>query len=215
MFAKASVRKKPTVACIGYVSDIGEAKPTRVNEYGFNYIMIPIQLAGYGASLPIKVNFMFRPEWLQPGFDPESLHELEHGSTLYSQYSRHINQAGGGISTLFGLVGADDEKFNQLAEALQEVAPEAESDPEIVANVLREKLVDEELGKLVGYVLSQQKEKSVDPETGKVTYLLTPYYQVDSFFVPDEKGRARQIRRAEKTTDGSFRVYFAEEDVPF
>jgi hypothetical protein len=215
-FDELEARELPTLACIGRVTKIEEPKATKVNEHGINYLMIPIHIEGYGASRGTKVNFMFRPEWLKEGFRSRDLAKVEGGKGLLAVYGNNISQKGK-VSTLKGLVGSVDEEFDALADTLLTLSPGEEVPTgEQVASALQKVLIDEEKGQRIGYVLRQQREKTedVDPDTGKPIYVLTPYYEVNEFYTPNEKGRKRQYNRAERTPD-TFKVQFTEDDVPF
>lgn len=213
-FAEASAREMPTLSCIGKVVSVSEPKETQKNDKGINYIQYDIALEGYGASRNMVVRMRVRPEWFTPGFKPGSFKEIDGGTGLEFFYGKNIAQKGS-ISTLQGLVGArnaQEEGFALFAAALFAT----EGDPVKLGEALSNYLIEEGNGSLVGYVLKQQQEKAgVDEETGKNVYTKTQFYEVGNWFVPDEKGRKSQYTRAEKSEDGSFRVSFTEDDVPF
>lgn len=211
LFGAAAARVLPTLACIGKVVSVGPPTLTKPNaETGIQYVMYNIGIQGYGASRNSKINFMIRPEWLVPGFDPSSFDSIEGGKGLEFMYGRHIARRGD-TSTLQGLVGGDNDTFAAFCEKLAA----ANGDPAGIGTALSEFLIEEGNGSLFGYVLRQQQEKAgVDEETGKNTYVGTQYYEVSSFFTPNEKGRKRQYDKASATSNGSFKVQFTEDDVP-
>jgi len=213
-FAKAEAKALPKLGCIGRVLAVGEARATKSGAYE----MIPIEIEGYGASRSIKVFFMFRPDWLTPGFDPESLQDFEGGSGLLWNYERNVSQKGS-VSLLQGLAGGTEEGLDKVAEAIFALPVNETTggpDSDAVADVLSRILVDEGQGNLVGYVLRQQQEKiGTDPETNKGIYQRTQFYEVANWFTPNEKGRERIRRSAARATKGSFFVQFTDEDVPY
>lgn len=213
-FREAEAKPMPTLACIGRVSKIGEPKDTKVNEHGFNYVLIPIEIEGYGASRNTKVNFMFRPEWIDENFNPKTLGELEGGKGLLAVYSSNIAQRGR-VSVLKGVAGGDSDAFDAIATAL--MGADLTANPgEAVAAVLEDYLIGQELGKVVGYTLRQQSEKTDETdENGRAIYVKTQYYEVGEFFAPTERNRERQYKRAKTAEEGKFKVLFTEDDVPF
>lgn len=212
-FASASAKKKPTLACIGRVAKVGEPKTTQSGVYK----QIEIAIEGFGASRPIKTRFMFRSDWFKPDFNPETLLDFEGGKGLYFNYGKNIDQKGS-VSTLKGLVGCDADAFDYLAGEIQKLPGiETEDGPkaEDVADVLRRVLLDEEKGARFGYILGQQSSRSGEDAEGNAIYTLEPYYEIKEFGDGGEKWRERQYKRAKKTTNGSFKVQFTEDDVPF
>lgn len=212
-FKEGSAKKLPTLACIGRVQEVGEPKATESGKY----FIIPVKIEGYGASRSTRANFMFRKNWFTNGFDPESLLEYEGGNGYYFVYGKNIAQKGS-VSLLKGLVGDDDDKFDTLATALQSLpGSETEEGPSAtdIAETLRTYLVDEGNGENLGYILRQQRTKAGEDSEGKAKYTLEPYYEISEFGSGDEKWRDRQYKRAERTTNGGFKVGFTEEDAPF
>lgn len=211
-FKDTSARKMPTLACLGRVQEVEEAAASKSG----NYIMVPIKIEGYGASRSTRTQFMYRADWLDPNFNPESLLQFEGGNGLYFVYGKNINQKGQ-ISTLKGVVGAKEEPFEALSSQLQAlpgVGTEDGPKPEDVAATLRTFLVDEGNGEF-GYILRQQRTKAGEDAEGKPVYTFEPYYEIAEFGSGDEKWREKQYKRAERTPNGSFRVCFTEEDAPF
>lgn len=210
LFGAAAARVLPTLACIGKVVSVGAPTLTKPNpETGIQYVMYNIGIQGFGASRNSKVNFMIRPEWLVPGFDPGSFESIDGGKGLEFMYGRHIARRGD-VSTLQGLVGCDDTTFAAFCEKLAT----ANGDPAAIGVALSDFLIEEGNGALVGYILRQQQEKAgVDEETGKNLYVGTQYYEVNSYFTPNEKGRKRQYDKAKTGTGSAFKVQFTEDDV--
>ena len=211
-FAKTSAQKKPSLACIGRVIDVGEAAATKSGDY----YLVPIEIEGYGAARSTKTNFMFRGDWFGSKFNPESLLKIDGGSSLYFVFGKNIDQ-NGSTSVLRGIAGKS-ENFDKLAGELQALpgVEDGEIDPVQVSDTLRRVLVDEGLGNLVGYVLSQKKEDTGEvDENGNRIKILTPYYEIKEFAEPTQKWRDRQKKRAAANTDNSFRVTFTEDDIPY
>jgi hypothetical protein len=210
IFGAAAAREMPTLACIGRVVGIDAPKETKgENEFGIKYHMYNIHLEGYGAGRKAKINFMIRPEWLIPGFNPATFESVEGGKGMEFMYGKHVSRRND-ISTLQGLVGCNDEAFNVFCQALAS----AEGDPQGIYAVLQDILVEQGYGALVGYVLKQGREKGGFDEDGKQLYLPTAFYEINNFFNPNEKGRASQYKRAEGSTGGKFKVQFTEDDIP-
>lgn len=214
-FSSTEAKKLAKLTCIGRVQSVGECKVSNSGKY----LTIPIEIEGYGASRSIRVWFTFQPEWLTNGFKTESFREYgDEGKKMEKVFASNIQQDGA-ISLLQGLTGGTKEGLEKLAAVIQalpineEVGGPTGSD---VADALREYLVDEENGALVGYVLSQQRNfVGVDPDTNKGIYKNTPYYEVNTYFVPDEKGRKRQVAAAARAAKGTHYVQFSEDDCPF
>ena len=214
-FQEAEARDLPTLACIGRVTKVNEPKFTKVNENGINYIMIPVEVEGFGASRNTRVNFMFRPEWLDEKFSPRTLKDVEGGKGLLAVYGNNISQKGK-ISTLAGLAGTNKEAFATLSDALINLDQASETIAQDVADTLKKVLIDDGVGANIGYILTQQTEKTDEvDERGKPVYVKTQYYQVGEFFEPTQANRDKQYKRAERQTDGSFKVMFTEDDCPF
>ena len=218
-FAKAEAKKLPGLGCIGRVQSVGEAKESKPKGEATsgNYMVVPIEIEGYGASRSIRVHFLYRPEWFAEGFDSNTLLELDGGTGFEFVYGTNFGRDGQ-IGLLQGLTGGTEAGLDALAARIQALPLDADTggpSPEDVAATLEDVLVNEEAGKLVGYVLKQQQTKTgVNPDTGKMTYANTPFYEVDQWFVPNDKGRARVQKRAAKASKGTFFVQFTDEDVP-
>lgn len=114
-FDAAAVAKKPTLACIGCVEEVGESKTTKDGE-GL-YDMIRIRLRGVQGSRGTVANFLFRPDWFNPSFkaddllqytdiDPEDGKPI--GSKMLSVYRSNINAKGSSLSKLKGLCGSEE-----------------------------------------------------------------------------------------------------------
>jgi len=213
-FAAAPAKDLPRLGCIGRVTHVEEAKESKSG----NYMVVRIDVEGYGASRSFRNYFLYRPEWLTPTFKPADLKEIEGGDSMLRVYENNISQKGS-ISLLQGLAGGTKEGLDAVATAI--FALPADSDtggpsPEDVTEALRRVLLEEGHGNLIGYVLQQQAEKvGTDPETGKGIYANTPYYEVANWFVPNDKGRERVNKSAARATKGTFFVQFTEDDIPF
>lgn len=94
-FSAAKVRKRPGLACVGYISDVGELKDTEKGVYQY----VSITVKGHNGSPGNKKNVFFRPDWFTPGFDAESLNEITEldpedgkplGPKMYGMYRQYI-----------------------------------------------------------------------------------------------------------------------------
>lgn len=197
-FALAEPDKKPSLACVGYVEDIADAKPT-ANE---RYVNSRVKIVSPSGGRDITTNFMFRPEWFEQGFSPKSFDALDVDDRtkrgLALNY-RRIFGTKGTVGLLAALVGGNVQEF---AEALWAKGAVTE---ETVVDTLRE--VNNAAQPDVGYILVQAKEKTDElNEEGKPVYVLSEFYEVQSVFFPTDEAKERLEKRAEKTKDGSFRV---------
>jgi len=207
-FKAAKAKKMPTLACIGTVDGIEEMKTTEsYDDTGVTYLSLPIQIKPEAAGRATKAYLKFRPEWLVPGFDPESLLQYEGGQAMYKTYRKNI-YAQGEISTLAGLAGSD-ERFEELATLIQSLPVVASGadpnlviiDPNEVVRVVTSFLMNEK--SMIGYVLKQgvkRVELNEMDESGrpKIEWEPTQYYNVDSWFYPTMEELARKRDWAEK-----------------
>lgn len=202
-FQEASVEKLPRLACVGTVTEVGEGK---LSEAGV-YIVQPITIRGTGAGRGVRLNLLYRPEWLDVTFNPNKLEEeYEGGKSLLSVYRRNIATKGG-ISALKGLAGSE-EAFNTLAAALLTAEDKSIQG---VQQVLRDFFLSTNEDVEIGYILKQRQQKVTNPETGETEYELTNGYEVGEWFFNTEENRKRLVARAAKTRDGSFRIGFDQD----
>lgn len=197
-FALAEPDRKPTLACVGYVEEISDAKATASERY----MNSRVKIVSPNGGRDITTNFLFRPEWFERGFDPKSFDGLDVDDKTkrgLSMSYRRIFGTKGTVGLLTALVGG---KVQEFAETLWAKGPVTE---ETVIDALRE--VSNAVQPDVGYILTQAREKtdSVNEE-GKPVYVLSEFYEVQSVFIPTEDEQARIEKRAAKTKDGSFRV---------
>lgn len=206
LFREASARKLPSLACIGEVTEVGEGKLSNSG----NYIVQPISLSAREAGKDLRTNLLYKPEWFEYGFDPDTFQEIEGGSSMESVYRRNISGRGG-LSTLSGLAGSDEE-FERLQGILLDLT---EVTAEVVQEALSNFFLDPERDMLIGYVAQQQRTKTdrTNPETGKAIYIAENRYEVGSYFRVDEKTIKSLSNRAKKS-NGNFRLTF-EAGVPF
>lgn len=214
-FATAEARKLPRLACIGYVDDAKDVKETESGVYANFRVTIK---GNSGASRTVTTNFLFRPEWFTPGFDPKTIQQLDDPDLspeeveklrngIYSVYRRLFGTADT-LGELTALVGGPDN-LDKLAQKRDE----------LYAKVNRE-LTKEEVFELVktfilespvqiGYVLKQAREKTDEVGSdGKAVYILRDQYEIDEWGVPTEDWRKRMIKRAKMSKDNSFLVAF-------
>jgi hypothetical protein len=165
------------------------------------YYVQPVEIEGFGESPGSRFYWLYRPEWLRPGFDPKT---LEDNPGAMAVYRRHINSVSQ-MSALKGLAGSE-EGFEELAGRLLGLE---EIEPESVASVLSDYF--EERSPVVGYVLKQRSEKIEYGDEAR--WVKTDFYQVSSWFHPTEKELARLRRQAEKSNGRT--LFLAGTDVPF
>jgi hypothetical protein len=214
-FAKANAPEKPRTANLGYVSEIGEAKVTESNKYLF----VKWAIEGYGASENVRGIFMFRPEWLEEGFQPATLEALDDGSVYEMLYRKNVSSQEG-MSVLEGLVGGDKDKFEELASRIFALNIDKDGDVEPilegVQGVLQQFLIDEKAGEKVGYNCGHQYSKTGEvDENGKKIYVREKYREVKSWFNPSNPKTVAGIRKRAAKSDGDYVVSFTENEVPF
>jgi hypothetical protein len=198
-FTAPSIERKPDLICAGHVSEVGDA---RLGKSG-NYYVVNIKLSGLDASKDQTVYWLFRPEFIRNMSHVELQRFQEENPGAYRMYRQHVcsNKSDGKVSHLQGLT-VTDEKFNELAGRLLELTPEAiDADPTVVSNVLRQFLVEENGDTIIGYILSQQQEKTdeINPETGKPLYVPSKWLEVRDYWnANDDKVMKRQVAKAEK-----------------
>jgi len=193
----------PSLACIGEVSEVPEGKLSSTEMY----IVQPVKIRAAGPGRSLKINVLYRPEWLDRDFDPNSLNDAEGGSKVLAVYRRNI--AGKGtISTLKGLSGSD-VAFGQLAENLLSLTAQSITS---VENALREFFTVTNEGTQFIYVLKQGKQKVGEDENGKTIYELTSNYEVSEFHFLNQENVKKMKARANRSQDGSFRLAFDQDE---
>ena len=196
-FAPTSAKEMPIQICAGAVSSLQMAGLTKSGKY----INQKIDLTGYGTTTPRTIYFLYRPEWLKAGFQPDVFYKDYEGANGYVfTYGKNIASRDE-MSTLKGLVGGSEERFSILADALLSVGDNldvtetanAEKVMAQVTEILQHYLVGEGFGKLVLYSLKQdQEEVGVDAD-GKKIYSKTKFMNVDRFY------RGDTVKNLEKT----------------
>lgn len=210
-FQEAKIAKVPSLACIGTVGEVGEGK---ISSTG-SYVVQPISLRANGPGRGTRLNLLYQFDWLVRGFDPASLDEYENGASMLSVYRRNI-AVKDGISNLKGLAGSDAAYqtlgslllTEQVRATYKSTEEEKANAIEAIQNILREFLMVTNEETLVGYVLKQRKEKTVDSETGKTTYELASGYEVGEWFFTTPESIKKVKLRADRSKDGMFRLGF-------
>lgn len=209
-FKDAPAQDLPKLIQLCRVSEVMEGKVSSSEKY----IVQPVQLDAIGAGRSVRVNLLYRPEWLRPGFDPQSIAETiddeKEASSVLFVYRKNIAESGG-ISVLRGLAGSD-EAFDRLANQL---LSQEEVTIEGTTTILREFLIPEDGEQtLIGVELRQKSDKTgdVNPDTGKNIYIKTSGYDIDSFYDATEKNIKSKRKFAEKS-NGRARMTFTEDDV--
>jgi len=178
----ALVQEKPDLACLGVVRDVGEPRETERGRYW----MLPIEIQSPQAP-DGTFFFLFQPRWFRSDFDPQLLREEDQqiqeeakrlGETppgsQYGMYCRYIayERQPAALQILAG------EDFNKLAAAFDQIPPDQVT-PDLIREVLRESLV----GKEVGYILRQRRDRDGQ---------LTDFYGVDRLFPAQDYKRYEQ-----------------------
>lgn len=221
-FAPASAKDQPIQICAGAVSTLQLAGPTKSGKY----INQKIDLTGYGATTPQTVSFLYRPEWLKAGFQPDVFYKDYEGANGYVfVYGKNIASRDE-MSTLKGLCGGDDQKFSVIADALLAIGDSL--DPSDTANqeaiiarvteVLQHYLVGGGFGKLVLFSLKQAQEEIGTDADGKKLYGKTKFMNVDRFYRGDtvshlEKTYKRLVKYA-ADNPGKMVLNFDLGDIP-
>lgn len=226
-FASATVDKLPTIACVGYVDEVGEGKVSKSEVY----INQPIKIRGNGANRSVTKYLLYRPEWLVPGFNPDTIKESGDGARgMLFVYQSNIIPGRGAkkISALQGLCGSE-ERFNELANRLltasypetgdnatpEETAAATSALIAQVRSILHQFLVVEGGEAVpVGYQMIQEKEDTGDvDEKGKKVKVATERYTLGDFFYPTEQ-KLKNLRSFAQHQPGKMRVAF-DEVTPF
>ena len=186
--ARNEVKELPKLACIGFIESVGESK---VSGSGI-YIWQPFTIGATQGGKKSFAGLCYRPEWLRPGFDPESLKAEPNGNTLFTVYKMNI-AGSNSLSALAGFAGSEDN-FNQLAANIQAAIAD-KGDDEVMATVeaiLRE--FANETAQEVGYYSVQKKEKGAD---GKKV-LVEGKREIGGWFHPGPEADKRHAQDAAK-----------------
>jgi hypothetical protein len=201
-FAEAATQSIPSLACIGYVDEVGEGK---ISASG-TYVVQPIKIRANDAGRNITVQLLYRPEWLDPNFLPAGLLEHDGGSSMLFVYRRNIREKGR-VSVLQGLSGSD-EGFARLAANIFTLP---EKSIVAVQDTLRDFFVaNQESGVEIAYVLKQKREKAGVDENGKQQYELAQGYEVGEFHYATPENLKRLKQRASRPT-ANLKITFGEE----
>lgn len=215
---EASAQRLPTLLCLGFVSEVGEAAISK-SEY---YVTVPVSISGLEAGRSTKTYFSTIPEWLTKGFNPATLDtrkKADGGNGTAFVYSKNI--AGkNGLSLLQGVSGSK-EKFGQLFGQLVRLPiPEGTDGPalEDIGETLKNFLLgnvgtDGEPQKFI-YELKQQATDSGEVgEDGKKIWVLENRYNVQAYYEFNEANVKKQYARCAKDPE-RFKFTFSE-GVPF
>jgi hypothetical protein len=203
-FIEADVPRMASLACLGYVGDVGDPKLSASGVY----VIQPISVIAYQAGRNVTFRLMYRPEWLVPGFDPASFKESAKAAVDEDEkkvfrgmefvFRNHI--AGkSSVSALKGLSGSE-EAYVTLSNLL--LTASNPDNMEDIREVLRGFFLGENDGAEVGYILNQARDKTEEvTEQGKAVYSLRNTYEVGSWFLPTDAEIARLKKRAERVND--------------
>jgi len=188
---RTEVKKKPTLACLGYVKDVGAPK---VNETT-GTISVPIEIEALEQGQGRKYYFSYKQEMLEPGFSPADADpgtEFLYRKNLAVEDEDSFDE--GDVSALKAMTG---DAYEEVTEELIKVNGRG---AEGVAEVLRERLLAlAEDGLKFGYVLRQQYDKTGETDdAGKAIKKATKWYEVGTFAIPTDAVLARWEKRAKK-----------------
>lgn len=181
--------KMPNVIYVGFVDDI--AQPTQRD--GSNYENMRISLKGTNGSKDYKANFTFRSDWFDPAFKIRDFKDATDekgnpvGKSLTFVYHSNLvaTATSRKVTTLAALAGSPENYSALWSELLNaRVAKGSDLDGNEVHACIRHFVREVAQQPKIGYVLTQQTEKSEDG--GKP--ILTEQYQVGSFFFLDSDG---------------------------
>ena len=226
-FMGAESRPMPKLVCAGRVQNVEAGRVTKSGDY----LMVPIEIEGYGAARNIKQYWCFRPEWLVAGFNPIALRDAAGGDKLLGVYRNNVAEDGG-ISTLLGLCGCDAEKFDTLATTLFDLkisdmtvknAETGTSGLDIdlildkVSVAFHEFFIDGKNGEHVGYILKQEFQKTDEVNAdGKAVYKATRFYGVNDWFDPNDEKRLKALRKSCEKSGGKMQMRIADgNEVPY
>jgi hypothetical protein len=199
----AKIQEMPDLICVGAISEVAAVKEPAE---GKTYHTITIDIEAGAGGRDSKYVLCFQPKWFDNSFDDAALQEMaETDAAAGNQYGpnwmygRTVSHQSGRATlqvlaqcTEVGAAEEDANGFSKLSAAF--AAVNGTMDGQTVQEILRDFL----LGKEVGYVLKQRKDKQEDGSK-----VLTDQYQVNSFFVPTDKGMAYWTRAKGKTmSDG-------------
>lgn len=192
--AQEDAKLLPRLNCLGYIGSVGEAK---ISQSGV-FVVQPITIEGVQGGKKGFVNFLYRPEFLRPGFNPTSLKAEENGMSLWYVYKMHIAGTNS-LSTLAGIAGTE-ENFNQLAAKIQSAIEGIEDVdvPPVVQGILQEFAT--EVNPEIGF-FSSQKMEATGNKTDKGTKEKRPVAgqrEVSGYFYPGPDSDKRNLADANK-----------------
>lgn len=190
----AEVQKKPDLACLGLITEVGPAKLSQ-SEKAFYYVL-PITVQGkFAAPKTLTYYLLFRPEWFTADFNPKDIMD---GSTEGEQHYRRFRQdiaarlrdkdgkviKGVRPSTLQNILG--EEKFLALAAEFDQIEgePDFETVGEMIASYLR--------GEDALFIASQRKDGEELMDSYNVDRFLSLSEDSYSFLKKDAKNKKRK-----------------------
>lgn len=182
-FMAPEVEELPRLACLGYIAKV---KDGVVSTKGL-YSMVPFEISPMESGKKAFGNFLFRPEWLEPGYNPDQMKQYDEPlcKSMTTVYRMNI-AVKGSVPLLAGIAGSEDDYY-ELAARLQSI--EGQKTPDVVAETIREFV--NEVNPTVGYILKQKSKKN---DEGK--YELENGYEIGNWFWPTEEARAGLAKSA-------------------
>lgn len=206
-FATPAIAKKPSLICAGRVSAVGDAYLGKSE----NYYVVKIEIEAVDAGVDKALYLLFRPEWMHAMSHTEIARFQEEQPGAYRMYQQHIaaNLENSKPSHLQGLTGyvstqSNATPFNELGSRLCALGIDAVTEtPTLVSDTIRKFLLEEREGEIIGYVVSQQTEKTGEvDENGKNVYVPSKWTEVSNYWAAnDSKALDRQTKKAEKSPD--------------
>lgn len=216
---EASAQRLPTLICLGYVSDVGEAKVSK-SEY---YVTMPVSIEALEAGRSTKTYFTTIPEWLTRRFNPANSldyrKKAEGGNGTGFVYSKNI--AGkNGPSLLQGVTGTREAFGRLFSQFVNLPIPEGTDGPalEDIGETLRSFLLgnlgsDGEPQKFIFELKQQATDSGEVDDNGKKIWVLENRYNVDKFYEFNEANVKKQLARCAKNPETT-KLTFSE-GVPF
>lgn len=206
--AAPALATKPNQVCIGRVTSVGDARPSKNNPD--TYYVIDIQIEALDAGKNQKVYFTWRPEWLQQYSSADFRRMQEDFPKLLFVYQMNVMTKEEGKQSLLQGLCMTTERFNELASRLTDLGvSNIEANPTIVSDVLRQFFVEENGDTDIGYVLKQQTSWNGEvDENGRKVYEPTKFIEVDKYFEPTDKNIASWVKAAERKPE-KYKVTFS------
>lgn len=206
------VSKMPRLTCIGRVEDMTAPK---LGPSGAYYNMRVTIKGISGASKNITTNFLFRPEWFNPDFDPAQFDQMVIDNHTPEESARIVKMFKRNYDALLGAKGSNrtgqlpalcgsEEAFNELDAVRNAAYAKRSTSSGFTAEEVGEFIKGFVMGQGATflYTLRQQTEKTDEVgEDGKQVYIRTENYEVDRWDYNTEKTRTSAVKSVARTND--------------